>query len=472
MSSQGMLTPSDLRPIQRAMGKHLMAHPQAALWADMGSGKTAVTLSVLAKRMDQLEVYGTLILGPLRVIQTVWDEEATKWSHLKDRFRFSLVHGTPDERHRALRVPADIYLCNYEGLDWLAEEVIRVYLSKGRYPPFNALVLDEISKMKDSGSVRHKALCKLLPYLPTRIGLTGTPAGNGYLDLHGQYLALDSGRRLGVCKKEFKDKFFQKGYMAYEIEVKAGGKEAIHEAIADITMEYAPKRKPEELPVYTDLWVRMSPKVQAAYDKLEKVFFMEMDSGSEIEVFNSAALSMKIRQAASGSLYIEPENPNWEVLHDEKLNALSEVIEEAAGSPVMVIYQFRHEMERVQKKYPGAVAFSSKLSAVETKQLIKDWQAGKISMLLGHAESIGLGVDGLQHGGHIQVWYGLTWSLTGYLQTVARLDRSGQKRRVSVVRILTADTIDEAMVERLIGKEEDQEGLKQAVNSYRKRRGL
>lgn len=472
MTSQSLFTPADLRPIQRDMGRHLMAHPQAALWADMGSGKTAVTLSAIAKRMDMLEVYGTLVIGPLRVIQTVWDEEAEKWSHLKGRFRFSLVHGSPDERHRALRVPADIYLCNYEGLDWLVEEVVRVYLSKGKYPPFNALVMDEISKLKDAGSVRHKALCKLLPYLPTRIGLTGTPAGNGYLDLHGQYLALDSGRRLGLCKKEFKDKFFEKGYMAYDVEVKSGGREAIHAAIADITFEYAPERKPEELPAYTDLWVRMSPRVQAAYNKLESAYFMELDSGSEIEVFNAAALSMKIRQAASGSLYIEPENPNWEVLHDEKLKALGETIEEAAGAPVMVIYQFRHELERIQKKYPEAVAFSAKMSATEAKQCIKDWQAGKISLLLGHADSIGHGIDGLQHGGHIQVWYGLTWSLAGYLQTVARLDRSGQKRRVSVVRILTADTIDEAMAERLLGKEEEQEALTVAVNTYRKRRGL
>lgn len=467
-----MRSREDLFPHQGERIGHAVANPQQMLWDGMGSGKTASALTITHDRKDRLEVYGTLVVAPLRVCQLVWMEEAHKWDYLRN-LTFSHITGTPTQRHRRMRMRADIYLINYELVEWLVDELIAVYLSKGKYLPFNQLIADEISKWKDPTSNRHTAIRKLLAYVPYRIGLTGTPASNGYGDLFGQFMVVDSGKRLGVNITDFRKEFFTAGgYGGYSYELNVNAEDLIKQRIADITLQYAPERHPDELPIINDIWVKLPPAIQESYDKLEREMFLEFDNGKELEVFNAAALSMKLRQHCNGACFIEPEDPRWEPVHDIKLKALDEVIEEAAGAPVLVTYQFRHDLERIQKRYPEAVYFGGKLSKAEALRIVADWQAGRIPLLLGHAKSLGYGTDGLQYGGHIETWFGLTWSLDDYQQTIARLDRTGQAKRVTVHRILALNTIDMVMSDRLVTKGEVQEDLTSTINAYRKMKGV
>jgi len=467
MRSRTLLKPHQLEAIEESV-----THPQQMLWHDMGGMKTASALTITHDRMDRLEVYGTLVIAPLRVVQLVWENEAKKWDYLQ-HLTFSLITGTPDRRYRMMKKRADIYLLNYELIEWFVDELIRNYLSRGKYLPFNQIIYDEISKLKDTSTNRHGAIRKITSYAPYRMGLTGTPASNGYKDLFGQYMVVDQGRRLGVDMAAFEEEFFHADKeRAYTMNLNRGADSLIKERITDITLQYAPVRNPDELPVINDIMIQLDPKTQSMYDKLERDMFIELDNGDALEVFNAAALSMKVRQISQGAAFIEPENPEWAFIHNLKLKALDEVIEEAAGEPVLIAYQFQHDRERIMKQYPDAVYFGGHLNQQQAKKLMVDWQEGRISKLICHPQSVGYGTDGLQYGGHILVWFGITWSLDDYEQTIRRLDRTGQERRVTAHRILALNTIDMLMTERVAMKAVTQDELKATINNYRQMRGM
>ena len=414
-----------------------------------------------------MQVYGTLIVAPLRVCQTVWAQEAANWTHTQG-LTFSLIHGTQKERHYAMRKKADIYLVNYENLAWLIDELIYVYLSKGKYPPFNMAVYDEVSKLKDPSTNRHEALRKLLAYLPYRLGLTGTPASNGYKDLFGQYMAIDTGQRLGFNITDFKEEFFNtEGYGGYDMVTKPGAEDAIKMRIADITLQMS-NDDYAELPemIVNDIMINLPSSVRDKYDKLENDMFIELDSGAEVEVFNAAALTNKCLQAANGALYLEPGSPVWDVLHDEKINALEDIVEESAGNPILCLYEFRSDLDRIRKKFPQARYLGGSMTTTQVQELLDDWNAGKIPLLVGHPASVGHGLN-LQYGGHTMVWFGLNWSLELYDQAIGRLVRQGQKYPVIVHRLLAANTLDEAVRDALAFKTFTQDGLKKTINSYR-----
>ncbi len=438
------------------------------MWLDMGLGKTAISLTNIIERQNLVQVYGTLVVAPLRVIQTVWRQEAAQWAHTH-RLRFSVIHGTPDERVRAYRVPADVYLVNYEGLRWLCEQLIHTYLSRGKHLPFNQVIFDEVSKLKDHRTHRHDAVRTILPFLPYRLGLTGTPAANGYLDLFGQYLAIDSGARLGTSRSQFIERFFhQKGWghgSKYEIDV--GAEKRIEGIIGDITMQMSAKDYLDLPPIkFNDIWVDLPPKAREKYEKLERDMFMELDSGAEVEVFNAASLINKCLQSANGAAYVATGGP-WDWLHDSKLEALEDIIEEAAGKPILCSYSFRHDAERIEKRVQGVHPINSKLGDARINQLVDQWNAGKVPILLGHPASMGHGLN-LQHGGDTIVMFGLPWSLEQYEQVINRL--AGGLRRfrpVIVHRILARNTADEAVRLALQAKATTQDGLKSALNEYR-----
>ncbi len=439
------------------------------LWLDMGLGKTAVSLTAIADRQSMIQSYGALVIAPLRVIQTVWRQEARKWEHTK-HLRFSVIHGTPDIRERAFHLPADVYLVNYEGLPWLSQKLIHTYLSRGKYLPFNMVVFDEVSRLKNATTNRHNALRSLLPFLPFRIGLTGTPASNGYLDLFGQYLALDSGSRLGTSKSAFTNAFFHnEGWgVASRYEIDVGADRRIEETIGDITLQMNAADY-LQLPkvMFNDIWIDLPPGVRERYEKLERDMFIEMDSGREVEVFNAAALTGKCLQAANGALYLETGGP-WEQLHDAKLDALEEVVEEAAGKPLLVGYSYRHDAARIEKKFKGVEHISSKLGANKVNDLVGRWNQGQVPMLIGHPASMGHGLN-LQEGSDTIVWFGLPWSLELYQQTIDRLAGGLRRTRpIMVHRILARNTTDEAVLDALEKKHTTQEGLKQSLNEYRK----
>lgn len=461
---------SMLRSYQQKAIDFCLHHAQVALWLDMGLGKTAAALTVALERINLVQVYGALVVAPLRVIQTVWRQEAQQWEHTRS-LRFSLIHGVPNDRHLAYFRHSDIYLVNYEGLRWLCEQWVHRYLMQGKYLPVNMVIFDEISKLKDSSTKRHEALRQILPFIPYRLGLTGTPAANGYLDLFGQYLALDSGARLGTSKSAFTNAFFSRRTIQSRYEIDAGAQQRIEECIGDITLQMSAEDY-LELPaiMFNDIWVELPPEAQERYEMLENQMFMELDSGTSVEVFNAAALSNKCLQAANGAVYVETGGP-WEPLHEAKLEALDDVVEEAAGKPLLLSYLFRHDAARITERVPKSEHFSSKLGTKKANDMVARWNTQQIPMMIGHPASMGHGLN-LQEGSDTLVWFGIPWSLEQYQQTIDRL--AGGLRRtkpITVHRILAQNTADIAVRDALEKKETTQSGLKAALNEYRRQKG-
>lgn len=463
-------TPWDMHDYQVQAVKHVLQHPSTMLWLDVGLGKTVISLSAIAHRLDYCQAFGTLVLAPKRVCRMVWRQEAALWEHTR-HLTFSLVQGTPKERHYALRRPADVYLANYDNLPWLVDEIIAIWLARGEYPPFQALVLDEVTRVKDATGVWSKNLHRILPYFPFRIGLTGTPASNGYIDLFGQYLAVDGGYRLGTSVTDYREGFFyQEGYRH---RLREGAEAEIKERVADITLsmtqqEYLPNL---HQPLVNDIYIDLPPKARTQYNQLEKTMFFELDQGGGIEVFNAAALINKCLQAANGQPYVVPNTREWAAIHDEKLIALEEIVEESGHQPMLVAYEFQADLERILERFPQAVHLGGAMSEGQEAELQERWDRGDIEMMVGHPASMGHGLN-LQYGGHIGVWFGLNWSLDLYLQFIGRLARQGQTQVPIFHRILARDTADEVQRDALRFKALEQDDLKATINAYRQRRAI
>ena len=481
-----LLTPQNLHDYQRECIMHQLTHDDTMLWLQMGLGKTPITLTTIVDRMKAGQVKKTLIFGPLRVIQSVWAREARKWEHTK-HLRFSVVHGVKEKRTRAIFADADIYLCNYEAMNWLAETLDHYYTSQDKPLPFQMVVYDEVSKLKNSTTLRmaggkrdrkdgrgdtvsYKVTGwrKMIDQFKYRTGLTGTPASNGYLDLHGQFLAVDGGQRLGKFITHYKDAYFASDYSGWKYTPTVIGKQFIETNIADITKKMDAKDyldMPEAKII--NMMVDLPPKVRKAYIEIEKDMFTELDSGSEIEVFSRSSVSNKCLQFANGSPYLG-DTKEFEALHDAKLDALEEVLEEAAGQPVLCSYTYKSDAARIMKKFRSykPVNLTATPSSA-TEGVIDKWNSGQIKLLIGHPASMGHGVDGLQDSGSILVWFGLNWSLELYEQMCGRLDRQGQTQTVSIIRILCKDTVDLAVADAIARKTDDQEGLKSSLQRYR-----
>ncbi len=470
-----MLTRDDFHKYQEMSVQHSLMCPQSMLFIDMGLGKTIVALTVMNILLNRMNVYGVLIIAPLRVCQTVWRQEAKKWEHTK-HLRFSMVTGTKDERIRGLMTPADVYIINFDNLRWLQEEVEFRFLRKGKRPPFNMLVADEISKLKNTrtrqGAERGKAMLKLLPYLPYRMGLTGTPASNGMGDLFGQFLVVDGGQRLGTSFSAFQSTYFYlKEYHGTRWYPFPGAQEQIAGHVGDITINLKAEDyldMPDK--IINDIMIDLPAKQRAGYDKIETEMLVELDSGHGVEIFNRASLMNRCLQYANGGMYLMPGAPDWESVHDAKLEALDDIIEESAGQPVLIIYQYQHDAHKILKKYPDAVWLSSKTSEADFLQALDDWNNGLLTKVIGHGQSLGHGIDQLKDAGHIIAWYGVPWSLDVYDQTNARLWRQGQKHPVIIHRLLMRDTADEIVQMRLESKADDETAAREAIEKYRRRR--
>jgi len=484
-----MRSPQDLHDYQRECILHQLQHNDSMLWLQMGLGKTVVTLTTIVDRMRAGQVKKTLVFGPLRVINSVWNREAIKWSHTQ-HLRFSIVRGSPEKRVRRLFNNADIFLINYENMNWLADTFNHYYISQGKPLPFDMVVYDEVSKLKHSGSLRvaggkrdrkdrsgriHEVKItgwrKMINQFKYRTGLTGTPASNGYLDLHGQYLAVDGGQRLGEYITHYKNSYFIQDYNGWKYTPTKLGKEWIEHKIFDITkkMDAADYLDMPEVKVI-NMMIDMPPKARKHYEEIEKKMFTALDSGREIELFAKQTISNKCLQICNGAPYLSPFSKEWEEVHTAKLEALEEVMEEAAGQPVLCAYSFQSDAERITKRFGKKyrVVNLTATSSAKTQQVIDDWNAGKIDMMLGHPASMGHGVDGLQESGSIAVWFGVTNNLEYYEQLNGRLARQGQTNAVSVIRILCRDTMDLVSADAINRKTDDQEGLKEAVDRYRK----
>lgn len=467
-----MRTPEELFPYQKKAIEHQCSMPHSMLWLDMGLGKTVITLSSISHLVGCGFLNAVLVVAPIRVIRLVWKQEAQKWSHLR-HLTFSMLTGTRDQRTRALLRPANVYLINYENLKWLGEVLQTHYLSKGKPLPFSGVVWDEISRMKNSTTQRVKSVMKILDSINWTTGLTGTPASNGYKDLHGQYLVVDKGQRLGVSKTAFRTRWYRK-VSDYRDKPYPDTEERIKELIGDITLEMsAADYNPLPDLMVNDIEVDMPEELRSRYEQMEREFFLQLDSGQDKELFNAASLTNACLQFANGAIYPIAGLPVWEKLHDLKLDALEELVDENNGQPILCSYAYRHDAERIMERFKkiAPINLTDCKSQSSLEKAMHRWKHGDCQLMIGHAASMGHGVDGLQEAGHTLCWFGLNWSLDLYEQFNARLRRQGQGAPVICHRILMSRTLDQAQALALDEKAQTQQGLRNAIKQYRLTRG-
>lgn len=437
---------------QRYAAEFIIAHPISALLLDMGLGKTSITLTAINDLLfDSFEIHKVLVVAPLRVARDTWSAEIEKWEHLKN-LRYSVVIGTAQERISALCIPADIYIINRENIQWLVEE-------SGLPFDFDMAVIDELSSFKNHQSKRFRAFMKSRPKLKRIVGLTGTPAGNGLMDLFAEFKLLDMGERLGRLIGQYRNTYFQpdkrNGMVIYSYKPLPDAEQRIYDKISDITisMKAADHLIMPEL-VSTEYMVQFSENEKEKYDRLKKDLIFSTED-NEVTAANAASLSNKLSQMANGAVYSDDESVIE--IHDRKLDALEDIIESMNGKPLLVAYWFKHDLERIRKRFD--------VREIKSSEDISDWNSGKIPVALIHPASAGHGLN-LQSGGSTLVWFGLTWSLELYQQTNARLWRQGQTADTVVIQhIIAKSTIDEQIMKALKTKDTTQAALITAVKA-------
>lgn len=444
--------------------EYIKDHPVSALFLDMGLGKTVTTLTALRDLMlDDVSVSKVLVIAPLRVARDTWPAEVSKWDHLSD-LDISIIVGTAKERMAALNHNAMIYVINRENVKWLVE----YYEKNGLRWDFDCVVIDELSSFKNYQSQRFKWLRKVRPFVKRWIGLTGTPTSNGLMDLWAEIGILDGGERLGRFIGRFRDSYFKPGSMnpstgvVFSYIPRPGAEEQIYDRISDITisMKALDYLKLPEC-VYVDHPVEMSDAERKLYDQLKKDLIIPLEDG-DIDAANAASLSNKLLQMSNGAVYDENKDPRF--IHSRKLEMLEDLIESANGQPVLVAYWFKHDRSRILTHLAKAGYSGADVRDLKSSEDIRDWNAGKIPIALIHPASAGHGLN-IQEGGHILIWFGLTWSLELYQQTNARLWRQGQKNTVTIHHIITANTVDEDVLKALESKDITQEKLIAAVKA-------
>ena len=465
-------SPDQLHDYQKKVVNFQCTHPQSALWLDVGLGKTGATLTSIAHLLNTQFLNAVLIIAPIRVCRLVWRQEALKWAHTK-HLTFNMIMGSKDQRTRALMKPANVYITNYENLKWIAETLQTYYVSKDKPLPFDGVVFDEVSKMKNSSTDRVRALMKVFSHFKWRTGLTGSPASNGYKDLHGQFLVLDGGMRLGKSKSEFERRFYKKSG-PYKTVALPETEDTIKNLIGDITITMSSDDY-NKLPdmIVNDIAVELPEEVRNKYDQIERDFFTTLDSGADVEVFNAASLTNKLLQFSNGAIYPVAGMPLWESVHDAKLDALEDLIEESGGQQIFLAYAYRSDAARIVERFGKKEYSLNPINLTECKSeaaltnAMYRWSTGECRLMIAHPASAGHGVDGIQHHCHIVAWFGLNWSLELYEQFNGRVRRQGQGKPVICHRILCRDTMDQAQALALDDKATNQTALRNAVKSYR-----
>ena len=442
--------------------EHIVSNRAAGVFLEMGLGKTISTLTAIKQLMfEDLDVEKVLVIAPKKVAQSTWTDEIQKWDHTR-QLTISVVIGTERQRIEALRAKADIYTINRENVAWLVTHY-------GGAWPFDMVVIDELSSFKNAKSIRFKALRTVRPLCRRVVGLTGTPAPNGLLDLWPQLYLLDQGERLGKTITGYRDKYFtpgkRNGHVIFNYNLKTDEKgqpspyeKEIYDKIGDICISMKAKDY-LELPDRIDRinHVVLSDTVMQQYLEFEKKLILSLENVEDISTANAAGLTNKLLQFTNGAVY-DAEH-QWHEVHNEKLEALEEDMEAANGNPVLVFYQFKSDMERILKHFKAY-----KPQVLNGDKEIKSWNEGKIQMLLAHAASAGHGLN-LQFGGHHIEWFGVPWGLELYQQAVARLDRQGQTMPVINSRLIAKGTIDEEVLAALERKASVQDAMMEAVKA-------
>ncbi len=437
---------------QKYVTDFILNHPVAAVFLDMGLGKTAITLSAIFDLcLDSFEVRKVLVIAPLRVARDTWLDEIRKWDHLRS-LTYSVAVGTETERKAALMQKVSVYLINRENIQWLIEE-------SGLPFDYDMVVIDELSSFKSYQAKRFRSLLKVRPAVKRIVGLTGTPSSNGLMDLWAEFRILDLGKRLGRFITHYRNSYFlpdkRNGQVVFSYKPREGAEEEIFSAISDITISMKAVdhlKMPECL--MNEVKVTLSEKERKTYDTMKADLVVSLGD-EEIDAGNAAALANKLSQMANGAVY--GEDKRIFPIHERKLDALEDLIEAANGKPVLVAYWFKHDLERIQKRF--------KVREIKTSRDITDWNSGRIPVAVIHPVSAGHGLN-LQAGGSTLVWFGLTWSLELYQQSNARLWRQGQQSETVVIHhIIAENTIDERIMNALHKKDKTQSALIDAVKA-------
>ena len=442
----------------------ILSHPISAILLQMGLGKSVITLTAMKELFERGEISRALVIAPLRVARDTWPEEIRKWDHLQG-LTYSVAVGPVEERQAALRREVQIHIINRENIAWMMESGLPLN--------YDMIVVDELSSFKSWQSKRFRALMRLRPSVSRIVGLTGTPTGNGLMDLFAEYRVLDLGERLGSFIGRYREAYFQpdkrNAYQVFTWKPRPGAEEEIYRKISDITvsMKSVDFLKMPECIMNTTK-VRMDERERKQYETLKEELLLRVPRGTApapqgtvpagalIDAKNAAALCGKLCQLANGACYTE--DGTVARIHDRKLDALEDLIESANGHPVLIAYWYQHDIQRIRQRFPD-------VRVLRNSQDLADWNKGKTQMAAIHPASAGHGLN-LQQGGNTLIWFGLTWSLELYLQTNSRLWRQGQKSEtVTIHHIVTEGTIDEQILEALGRKDRTQESLIAAVKA-------
>ena len=435
---------------QRQATQFIIDHDEAAIFLGMGLGKSVITLTAIWQLMlDYFTIHRVLVIAPLRVARDTWPTEIAKWDHLRG-LTVSVAVGTKQDRLNALAASAMVTVINRENIPWLVGQY-------GDGWPFDMVVIDELSSFKNHRAKRFTALVKVRPHVKRWVGLTGTPASNGLMDIWAQFRLLDGGERLGRFITRYRERWFtpdkRNGMQVFTYKPREGAEDEIYDAIADMTlsMRTTDHLQLPELTV-TTMPVKLEPKERKVYEQLKADLVLQLGEAT-IDAANAAALSGKLLQLASGAIYTG--DGEWTAVHDRKLDALEDLVEAANGNPLLVAYWFTHDRERIIARFPQA-------RELKTSADIEAWNKGAITLALIHPASAGHGLN-LQAGGHLLVWFSLTWSLELYQQTNARLYRQGQLEPVTITHLVAEGTLDEAVLKALDAKDATQAALIDAV---------
>ena len=432
--------------------EYIKNHPVSAVLLDMGLGKTVISLTAIADLLfDSFLAHRILVIAPLRVARDTWPAELKKWSHLK-HLSFAVAVGPPADRKAALMSNADITIINRENVQWLIDD-------SGMPFHFDTVVIDELSSFKNPQSKRFKSLSKVRPKIKRIIGLTGTPSSNGLMDLWAEFRLLDMGQCLGRFITQYRNNYFipdkRNGQIIYSYKPLPYAEEAIYKQISDITisMKSTDCLQMPEL-VSSQYEVQLSEDERERYEQLKAEFVLKI-SNEEITAANAASLTGKLVQLANGAIYTD--SGDIMEFHNRKLDALEDLIEAANEKPVLVTYWFKHDLQRIKKRFT--------VRELKSGKDIEDWNSGKIPVAVIHPASAGHGLN-LQSGGSTLIWFGLTWSLELYQQTNARLYRQGQRSETVIIQhIIAKNTIDEQIIKALKKKDNTQSALINAVKA-------
>lgn len=435
----------------------VIEHPYCALFVDMGCGKTSIVLTALRElQKDFLDVKKVLVIAPKSVARNTWTAECAKWDHLKD-VRISMVMGESWKRRDALWADADVYVTNRDNVVWLVSQFVDIEKRKLKVAwPFDCVVLDESTSFKNFHAKRFKALTLVRPYIRRLVELTGTPAPNGLMDLWPQIGLLDRGERLGRTIGQYRDEYFRpgarNGAVIYEYVPRRGAREKISEKISDICLSMQASDY-LDMPEVIDGGMTLTMEDPSGYRMLKMDCVAQLEDGAQILAVTAAALANKLLQYSSGAVY--DDEHNWHEVDSTKIEALLELLEQTS-EPVLIYYNYRHELARIQREVPDAVSFHGE------PDILERWNAGQIRVMCAHPASVAFGLN-MQAGGHIIVWYSPTWNLELYQQANARLLRQGQTKPVVLYHLTCKDTMDEVVMESIRCKDSLQDAMMRII---------